>query len=100
MCDKMKLPIYLKRTEETKTIIDTPPKLIVRPSVVHSCSVHYILNWSDNVFKQHSVSDKIATIHHYRRQRAYRSKSSTRNTNMERYGRQCLKEIKKIMCSN
>ena len=100
-CDKMKLPIYLKRTEEIKTTRPYPPKLIVRPSVVHSCSVHYILNWSDSVFKQYSVNEKIATIHHYRKGYwGHPYKSSTYNTIMERYGRQSLKEIKKVMCSN
>ena len=100
-CQKMKLPIYLKRTEEMKTTLHYPPKLIVRPSVVRSCGVHYILNWSNNLFQQYSVNEKIATIHHYRKGHGgHPYKSSTHNTIMERYGRQSLNEIKKVMCSN
>ena len=98
MCSNMSLPVYLKRTQRSILFSQTAAKMIVRPSLIDSCWIHYVLDVKPHAYHVLNVPLTIGSLHHYRRH--YSSNGTVYDDTMLKYAVTSTEQIKKYVCGD
>ena len=97
-CSKISKPVFFKRTQ--KCMRRSPPKIMIRPAVVDSCWIHYVLNTKPNVYLEYSVPMSIGLIHHYKEHpnSKYLSAKSVFDDGMKRFVNGAISILNDLQC--